>query len=516
MNASTTDKTITQQNRKQILADPVKQFSMQFPTQSSELPPDHAENAEEPDTLTAIKILYQHRLSLEKQQKTLQTDTGRLSRQIGEAKNKQQPVDKLITSMQAISANNKAITQQIKQINQDILSRFALKSDISDQTDKNEVNSDHDKSNYSRHYSTTSINIDDIRIDLIDATGHSDERANEWPDEWNNYVASNPAACIHHRAEWREILSQSYGHESLYLCARNTRQNIVGILPLIHMKSRLFGNKLVSLPFFQRGGAVADHPLIEHKLIQAAAAYGLKLEVDHIEYRDDIPRKHIPESPTAQTHKVNMVLSLPESHDTLWQGFTAKLRAQIRRPQREQPQVFISGRENLNDFYAVYSRNMRDLGSPVQSKQFIDNILQHFPENSWLIVIKLRQRPVAAGFLLGFGNTMEIPLASTIREVNALSMNMFLYWEVLKFAIKQNYSQFDFGRSSKNAGTYRFKQQWGAQPKQLYWHYWLGQSKAPPSLNPSNPRYAAIIYLWKRLPGTLANMLGPAIVKNIP
>ena len=499
-NTGATHKTITHQDIKQILADPVKQFSR--------LQPDNTENAENTDTLAAIKSLCQHRQTLEKQQKTLQAETGILSRQIGEAKNKQQPVDKLIASMQSISTDNKALTQQIKQINQDILSHFPQKSDLPDQVDKHEVDINHNTSSHTRHYPATSINIDDIRIDLMDAA--------ENPDKWNNYVASNPAACIHHRTEWREILLHSYGHKSLYLCARNSRQNIVGILPLIHMQSRVFGNKLVSLPFFQRGGAIADHPLIEHKLIQAAAAYGSKLEVDHIEYRDDIPREHLPGPSAAQTHKVNMVLSLPESHDTLWQGFTAKLRAQIRRPQREHPQVFISGKENLNDFYAVYSRNMRDLGSPVQSKQFIDNILRHFPKNSWLIVIKLEQRPVAAGFLLGFGNTMEIPLASTIREVNSLSMNMFLYWEVLKFAIKQNYSQFDFGRSSKNAGTYRFKQQWGAQPKQLYWHYWLGQSKAPPSLNPSNPKYAAIIYLWKRLPVILTNLLGPAIVKNIP
>ncbi|MCK4676155.1 MAG: FemAB family PEP-CTERM system-associated protein [Gammaproteobacteria bacterium] len=336
------------------------------------------------------------------------------------------------------------------------------------------------------------------------------------PEEWNYYVSTNSASCIHHRVEWRNILSQSYGHESLYLCARNDSQSIVGILPLIHMKSRLFGNKLVSLPFFQRGGAIADSPLIESELLQAASTYGSKLGVDFIEYRDDIPRENLPGPSAVQTHKVNMVLALPETQETLWQGFTSKLRAQIRRAQREQPQVFIGGKEYLNDFYTIYSRNMRDLGSPVQSKHFIKNILLNFPDNSWLIIIKLQQRPVAAGFLLGSGDTMEIPLASTIRDVNHLSMNMFLYWEVLRFAIKQNYSQFDFGRSSKNAGTYRFKQQWGAQPKQLYWHYWLGNSAAPPSLNPANPKYALIIKVWKRLPVVLANLLGPAIVKNLP
>ena len=159
---------------------------------------------------------------------------------------------------------------------------------------------------------------------------------------------------------------------------------------------------------------------------------------------------------------------------------------------------------------------MRDLGSPAQSKQLIDSILQHFPHNSWLVVIKLHGRPVAAGFLLAAGNTMEIPLASTIRRVNPLSMNMLLYWEILKFAISKNYSHFDFGRSSIGAGTYRFKRQWGAKPKQLYWHYWLGKSDAPPSLNPDNPKYSLIISLWKRLPVPIANFLGPMIVKNIP
>ncbi len=491
MNASadTTLKTTTPRDRKKILLDPVKQFSRLWPDNT--------------DTLIAIETLWQHRQSLEEQQKSIQAKTGILSRQIGEAKRNKQPTDALIVSMQAVSSEQKTLSKQIKQINNDILNHFSQTPTNTDQ-----INAGQARYTSKRHYSATTANADDIYISILDATNN--------PSEWNNYIATNSAACIHHRAEWRNILAQSYGHESLYLCARNSNQSIVGVLPLILIKSRLFGNKLVSMPFFQRGGAIADTPLIEQELIIAATAYGLEAKIDYVEFRDDIPREHLPEPCATQTHKVNMILSLPDSQQSLWQSFTAKLRAQINRPQREKPEVFIGRREYLNDFYTVYSRNMRDLGSPVQSKRFIDNILLHFPQNSWLIIIKLDQRPVAAGFLLGFKGTMEIPLASTIREVNPISMNMLLYWEVLKFAIKQNCSQFDFGRSSKNAGTYRFKQQWGAIPKQLYWHYWLGQSETPPSLNPSNPKYALIISVWKRLPVALANLLGPAIVKNIP
>ncbi len=475
--------------KKQILSDPVGCFSESWPDNTS--------------ALSTIKTLWQHRQSLEKQQKAIQIQTRILSRKIGSAKSSKQSTDALIVSMQVVSAEQKTLTKEIKQTNHEILNHF---SDTL--TNTNQINVGQVAHTNKRHFSATTANVDDIQISIFDATNN--------PAEWNNYISATPSACIHHRTEWRNILAQSYKHESLYFCARDAKQSIVGILPLIHMKSRLFGNKLVSMPFFQRGGTIADNPLIEQELIQAASTYGSKLGVDHIEFRDDIPREHLPEPSAVQTHKVNMVLPLPQTQDALWQGFTSKLRAQIRRPQREQTQVFIGGKEYLNDFYKVYSRNMRDLGSPVQSKHFIGNILLHFPRNSWLVVIKLHQRPVAAGFLLGSGDTMEIPLASTIRDVNPLSMNMLLYWEILKFAIKQNYSQFDFGRSSKNTGTYRFKQQWGAQPKQLYWHYWLGNSETPPSLNPSNPKYAIIINVWKRLPMILANFLGPAIVKHLP
>lgn len=487
MSPITNLKTASTLSNKQILLNPAKHFS------------DY--QAADIVTLNAVKKLCQQRLSLEEQQKALRNKAGILSRQIGEAKRNKQATNTLISTMQDASAEGKAIAVQIKQLNQNILNHFAQEPAVT-----NQKNTELDINANPQRYKTT--NTDVVHIQLFTATDNL--------QEWNDYVDSNAAACIHHRAEWRTILLQSYGHEAHYLCARDANQRMVGILPLILIKSRLFGNKLVSMPFFQRGGALADSPFIEQELMQAAATYGLQAKLDYVEFRDDTRHQHLPVLAATQTHKVNMVLALPETQQTLWQSFSAKLRAQINRPQREKPAIFIGKKEHLNDFYAVYSRNMRDLGSPVQSKLFIANILSHFPHNSWLIVIKLHQRPVAAGFLLGFGNTLEIPLASTLRKVNPLSMNMLLYWEILKFAITQNYSQFDFGRSSKNAGTYRFKQQWGAKPKQLYWHYCLEESKIPPSLNPANPKYALIIKLWKRLPVALANVLGPAIVKNIP
>lgn len=484
-------------NNKQLLTDPVKHFITSQPDNT--------------DAIKAITGLYQQRVLLQQQQKKLKQQTGVLSRQIGNAKQNHQSTEHLLTEMRTLSEQKKSLSKQIKQINQTILTDF-----FPAEPAKSRADADQRYSPVTPIRNNIDINIDinTIVIGKLDDCQHSDSPIQD--TDWNHYVTVNPAACIHHRTEWRDIHRQSHGHNSLYLYACDRQNKIVGILPMVQLKSRLFGNQLVSMPFFQRGGAVAEHPLIQQKLIQAAAEYGRKLNVDHIEFRDTIIRETDTPRMPVETHKVNMILALPATDQALWQTFGSKLRSQIRRAQRESTQVIIGREELLDDFYRVYSHNMRDLGSPVQSRSFIANILATFTQNSWLIVIRYQQRPVAAGFLLGSGNTLEIPLASTLRTVNPLSINMLLYHEVLKFAIDKHFQQFDFGRSSKGGGTYRFKQQWGAKPMQLYWHYWLGKASRPPSLNASNPKYALVINTWKHLPLAIANRLGPLIVKNIP
>jgi len=266
------------------------------------------------------------------------------------------------------------------------------------------------------------------------------------------------------------------------------------------------------MPYFNYGGAIADHPEIENLLMTKAASFGASIGVEHIEFRDTIARKGYP----ARTDKVNMILPLPSDKQVLWDRFSPKVRSQIKRPQRENP-IIHRGREDLLDhFYQVFARNMRDLGTPVYGKSLVGNILKRFPEKSSIISVTLKGKPVAAAFLLGHNAILEIPWASTNRSFNHLGVNMLMYWEVLCFAIEKGYKYFDFGRSSKDSGTFKFKQQWGALPRQSYWHYWLSAGSSLPSLNPNNPKYRFAIAAWKHLPISISKLLGPMIVKNLP
>ncbi|VAW71557.1 FIG070318: hypothetical protein [hydrothermal vent metagenome] len=474
--------------RKVILKDPVACYNREISDGN-------------PQDLQALKNLCEQYRSEQKQHKLLQEKTRQLSRQIGEAKKMGDSIDQLKKQTQEKSGQAKNIAKQIKTSEENILQYFSAVLNMKTQLDDSTITTPVPE--LSVHpYPNTDKSIGEITVSLL---------SNEEP-QWNQYVDKNPACSIYHRYEWKQVIEDTFGHQTYYYIARNTQNEVVGLLPLIRLKSVLFGDFLVSMPYFNYGGAIADHSEIEQQLMTTANTLAEKLQVQHIEYRDDISRANLP----VQTNKVNMILALPSDEDGLWQGFTPKLRAQIKRPQRENPEVFIGKDELLDEFYNVFAHNMRDLGTPVYARSFFKNILTTFPLNSHILVIRWQGQPVAAAFLIGHNDTLEIPWASTLRKVNHLSMNMLMYWEVLRFAIKKNYKQFDFGRSTRGAGTYRFKLQWGAKPKPLYWHYWLPEKSELPSLNPSNPKYALMIYVWKRLPVFVTRWLGPLLVKNLP
>lgn len=330
---------------------------------------------------------------------------------------------------------------------------------------------------------------------------------------WDDFVKRSPAATLYHQIGWKVVVEKSFAHPAYYWLAEDSTGNIQGILPLVHLKSLLFGSFMVSLPYFNYGGVCGEDDATQSDLVETAIEAAEREKATHIEFRQQTP---IHFDLPAKTAKVSMRLDLPASADALFKSFDPKLRSQVRRPIKEGMEARIGGMEELEPFYEVFSRNMRDLGTPVYSKSFFKNILKIFPGTSWICTVYKGAVPVASGFLVGFRETIEIPWASSLSEYNRFSPNMLLYWSVLKFACDRGFKTFDFGRSTLGEGTYRFKAQWGATPFPLYWHYWIEKGRALPELNPKNPKYRAAITFWKKLPVGLTKVIGPLIVRNLP
>ena len=329
---------------------------------------------------------------------------------------------------------------------------------------------------------------------------------------WDEYVLRHPASRGPHLGGWKNVIEKTFGHKCYYFAAREGNA-WRGVLPLTHMKSRIFGSFLISVPYLNYGGILAEDEAARTALFEHACALGKKLNVRHLELRHLTPQ--LPDVPTKQ-HKVAMVLALPDNAEALLNGFKAKLRSQIRKPQKEGLVARVGQHDELNNFYNVFAENMRDLGTPVYAQKFFTHILAEFPQQAHLCTVYREQEAAASGLVFGFRDTLEIPWASALRKYNALAPNMLLYWSVLEFAVKSGYRYFDFGRCSPNEGTYKFKEQWGAQPSPLYWQYWLANGHALPDISPHNPKYQRAIELWQKMPLGLTRLLGPPIVKNIP
>lgn len=331
-------------------------------------------------------------------------------------------------------------------------------------------------------------------------------------DNWNRYVEESELTTVYHLAAWKRVIEETFGHPTYYLYALQDGR-IVGLLPLAFLKSRLFGKFLVSLPFFNYAGVVAEHAAVRKALIGEAIRIAQQCGAEHLELR------HLEQYDVGlatKTSKVLMVLDLPATSEELWNSFKSKLRSQIRRPEKEGLRAKVGQLDEVNSFYDVFAQNMRDLGTPVYTKRLFENILREFPDSARICTVYQGNTPVASGFIMGFKDLLQIPWASSLKAYNRLSPNMLLYSEILKFACDQGYARFDFGRSTPDEGTYKFKQQWGAVPRPCYWQYWLASGDTLPEINPHNPKYALMIQVWQRLPLPLTKWLGPHIVKYIP
>ncbi|MCP4395691.1 MAG: FemAB family PEP-CTERM system-associated protein [bacterium] len=329
---------------------------------------------------------------------------------------------------------------------------------------------------------------------------------------WDRYVSKAPASALYHLSGWKRVIEETFKHKTFYLYARQG-EYIVGILPLVFLKSVLFGKFFVSMPFFNYGGLIADNAQIRQALLDKAVTIARREGAAYIELRHT---ENFELNLPTKSSKVLMILDLPETSDELWKRFKSKLRSQIRRPEKEGFLVKFGQLDELDSFYEVFARKMHELGTPVYSTRLFENILTEFPETAHICTVYAEDQAIASGFTVGCKDMLQIPWASTIRAYDRFGSNMMLYWNILKFACEQGYSRFDFGRSTPNEGTYRFKKQWGAQPVQCYWHYWLAEGDELPELNPHNPKYELAINAWQRLPLAVTKLLGPHIVKFLP
>lgn len=330
--------------------------------------------------------------------------------------------------------------------------------------------------------------------------------------EWDALLDRFEGGSFAHLYGWRNVMEGALGHETFWWIARTAVGDVKGVLPLVRVRSRLFGDYLVSMPFLNYGGPVGT-PAAMVRLAEHAQDQAKTLRVDLLELRT---RFRLEGSQLAvNERKLTVLKSLPETTEELWEkGIKAKVRSQIRRPMKEGMTVRF-GSDLVEAFYDVFSTTMRDLGTPVLPRRFFEAISTSLPHASLFAVVEHEGVPVAAACGLLFNEEFEITWAGASRAHARLAPNMLLYWGLMEESVRRGMRVFNFGRCSPDSGTHRFKRQWGSEDHGLPWLQWSADG-VPSTPNPDSPKFRLATSLWSRMPVRVTNLMGPPLSRLLP
>lgn len=364
---------------------------------------------------------------------------------------------------------------------------------------------------------------------------------------WDAFVAADPAGSFCHLHGWRRVLSEGLRHDAALLCAEREGA-LEGLMPITRVAGPL-GSFLVSVPFLSYGGPIGSVEAVR-ALARHAVERGRDEGVGLVELRcrartwehggrgagaspadsgggregtpgdagaeavEGRARSDPPAGMRVSDRRVAVLLPLPDDPGELWDGLRSKVRSQVRRPRKEGMHTCF-GPDQLPPFYAVFTRNMRDLGTPVLPLRFFRAILDAFPAQARVGVVYHEGGPAAAGFGFLWRGELEMTWASSLRTLGRLAPNMLLYWDFMKHAVESGAHTFNFGRCPPGGGTHRFKLQWGGVDRALPWLQWPADGAAG-TPSPAGGTYRLATRAWSRLPLPLANRLGPWIARTIP
>lgn len=328
---------------------------------------------------------------------------------------------------------------------------------------------------------------------------------------WTEAVEGFAGARLAHAPEWLTVIHRTYGHDPLYLSAEGDGGRRA-VLPAFIVRRPVGGTVVSSMPFLDGGGPCGATELADAlvaRLLDEARHRG----ADAVELR--CARRLAVDAEPVE-HKVNLTLPLPADAGLLWARLDGSVRNQVRKAEKAGLSVTLGGAEQLDAFYAIFAARMRELGSPVHSRRLFTAAFEAFGARARTAVVRLGGMPVGGLVALAFKDVLTVPWASCASAYRRLCPNMLLYWEIIRAAGEGGFRTFDFGRSTRGSGTYRFKRQWGAEEEPLFWYTIptsAGAGRAAAAAG--RPGSTFLARSWRRLPLSITRTLGPQIRKYL-
>ncbi len=331
---------------------------------------------------------------------------------------------------------------------------------------------------------------------------------------WDKFVESHPHGSPFHLTAWQRLIRASFGFEPKHIVARDLPGgDVVGLLPLFLVRSAIFGRMLVSTPQAAYGGVLANSDIVEEAILNRARELAKDLQVQFLElrnFRNPVTGDHLLKKDLYVTFRQE----LKEDLEANMLAIPRKTRAEIREGIKHGLEFRVD-EIGPKDFYNVYARSVRDLGTPVFTRRLIENGKREFGLNCKIFSVHWKGTLVSAVWTLFYKDEIVPYYGASLREYNRLAVNNYMYWMLIKYGVENGYRTFDFGRSKKGTGSFDFKKRWGMTMTDLPYQYALVRRQSMPDTSPLNPKFSLAIQTWRKLPLSVTTSLGPLISKHL-
>lgn len=341
-----------------------------------------------------------------------------------------------------------------------------------------------------------------MRVDICDS----------YNSEYDQFIQGIPTAKLCHLFAWAEMVQQRFGHKSYYLVARDNGA-ICGVLPLTQVRSKLFGNRMISQAFSNYGGPLTKTTASLDALCRRAVELATECRCELLELRNIDP---IPYDLHLRTDSVCMHLSLPSDPDEIWKSFRPQIRNRIRKAKKSGIRVDSGGLELLDDFYHVWTIRMHQFGTPCYPRKLFTGIMETFPGKSRIFLVHMNGETIGVLFVYCFNDLVQCRWGAVLKQYENMCPNYLLFWSAMKYYCEMGVKCFDFGKSTVGSGQYIHKKRWGTKLIQLYYQYWAPAGHKPSLVRPDNPKYKNKVEAWKKLPLFMTRLIGPHISCNLP
>ena len=304
-------------------------------------------------------------------------------------------------------------------------------------------------------------------------------------DEWKKFLDGCDAASIYHTPEWKKILEETFNYKAHYLFVEDDSGKIIGLLPLFHVKSKLTGRRLCSVPFSHVCGPIGDEDAVNFLIGEGVNLYE-DLNVNHLEIRDRIDFEGFQRQSSFSTH----VLELSNQPESIFNNLKTDVRRGVRRSIKKG--VSVSETKNIRDleeFYEINCITKKEIGVPCHPWKFFKNLFRFLADDVYLYIARYEGEIIAGGIMEYFKNDVLYGYGAANPDYLKLYPYNAFIWKSIEDACSNGYNHFDFGRTSyDNVGLINFKKRWGTVETKLCYSYY---PKNPESLtgNRDNLKY---------------------------